>query len=153
MTTENVHGAKSVWVSVFERKGGDGDYTRVFERLEISQQGFLLSKVTLSELEFPVIGGVRDEANWIILTTKRVVWSDDSEQIVLSIDSINDAIANFEELRLAQRTKTDLNQLQVLTMNGEKYTITVEPNKPLIGIWNVLKNVGSRNRNLLRKQS
>jgi hypothetical protein len=40
--------------------------------------------------------------------------------------------------------------LRVITLTGEEYTIELEPGQPLSGTWNVLKNLGTRNRHTTR---
>lgn len=39
-----------------------------------------------------------------------------------------------------------MTNLQVITLSGEEYGIELEPGRPLSGTWNVLKNLGARNR-------
>lgn len=61
--------------SIFERKGGNGRYTSIFDRMQGTQQEEILQKVDLTDLEEPVIGSFRSLNDWLLITTDRVCWS------------------------------------------------------------------------------
>jgi hypothetical protein len=44
-----------------------------------------------------------------------------------------------------------MRQLQVVTMENGEHSIELEPGAPLSGVWNVLKNLGSRNRSAMER--
>jgi hypothetical protein len=136
---------KDTWESIFLRKGGGGAYTRLFDTLEPGQRSTLLRRLVLSETELPVIGSLRDPGNWFVLTTERIVWATRNERHELDTGAIRDAIADLRQLAKS-KSKLEMRTLQVTTLSGEEYTIELEPGLPLSGTWNVLKNIGARNR-------
>ena len=136
---------KGIWESIFRRKGGDGAYTRLFDGMEPGQRSALLSALKLRETELPVIGSLRGPGSWLILTTERLVWASHGKRHELAAENIGDAAADFSQLQNSQ-SKLEMRTLQVTTLTGEEYTIELEPGQPLSGTWNVLKNLGARNR-------
>jgi hypothetical protein len=141
----SVEDLKRTWESIFERKGGNGVYTRLFDSLSPGQQSALLGALRLRETELPVIGSLRGPDSWLILTTQRLVWAARGEQFEVAVPRIRDAIADFRHLANSQ-SKLEMTNLQVTTLSGEEYGIELEPGPPLSGTWNVLKNLGARNR-------
>jgi hypothetical protein len=141
---------KNVMASIFRRKGRDGIYTRLFDNLDPVQHSTLLDQIQLNETEVPVIGSVEGPGNWLVLTTERLVWSIDGKREEVAANIICDATADFRQLQRSKRSKLEMRQLQILTMTGVEYSIELEPGAPLIGVWHVLKNLGTRNRNALK---
>jgi hypothetical protein len=140
---------KNTWESIFRRKGGDGAYTRLFDSLEPGQRSALLSGLKLRKTELPVIGSLRGPESWLVLTTERLVWASHGKRHELAADKIRDAVADFKQLQTSE-SKLDMRTLRVITLTGEEYTIELEPGQPLSGTWNVLKNLGTRNRHTTR---
>lgn len=147
VTAENL---KNTWESIFRRKGGDGAYTRLFDSMEPGQRSTLLSTLTLRGTELPVIGSLLGPGNWLVLTTERIVWVTRGERHELATGNVRDAIADLRQLGNSQ-SKLQMRSLQVTTFSGEKYKVELEPGPPLSGTWNVLKNLGTRNRHAAEK--
>lgn len=137
---------KSTLSAIFERKGHDGRYTRLFDNFEQSQKDLLLREVPLIENELPVIGSVENQDKWLIVTTKRVVWRLGAKKQSLSAQDIQDVVADFRKLVATNHKKDQMRELQILTVTNEKYILEVEEGAPLSGVWNALKNFGARNR-------
>ena len=145
--TSSAKDRRHVLSSIFRRNGGDGNYTRLFENLEPPKQNILLAAIELRDFELPIIGNVCDSRNWLMLTTERLVWCIDNKRNELPIGDIDDAIADLAKFQREQRTKLEWNQLQIITSGSQRYSIDLEPGASLIATWNVLKNIGTRNRN------
>ena len=135
---------KRTWESIFRRKGGSGAYTRLFDSFETAQRLAFMTLLVLREGELPVIGSMRG-SDWLILTTERLMWIMDGKRHELAVETIRDATADLKQLQSGQG-KLDMHTLKVTTLSGEEYTIELEPGQPLSGTWNVLKNLGTRNR-------
>ena len=150
MTLTAAESLKDTWVSIFRRRGGDGTYTRLFDNLDASQRTTLFSMFELRESEVPVIGSVQDSDNWLVLTTERLVWSIGGERQEVPADAVRDATADLKQLQRSD-SKLEMRQLQVVTMGGGEYPIDMEPGAPLSGVWNVLKNLGARNRSMIAR--
>jgi len=151
MTLGATKSLKDTWVSIFRRKGGDGAYTRLFDNLDQPRRSVLLAKLKLHRSELPVIGSIQDSGNWLVLTTERLVWSIGGERRELAADVIRDATADLKQLQRSERSKLEMRQLQVATIRDGEYSIELEAGAPLSGIWNVLKNLGARNRSAIKK--
>jgi hypothetical protein len=136
---------KDKWASIFRRRGGDGTYTRLFDNLDASQRTALFSMFKLRESELPVIGSVQDSDSWLVFTNERLVWSCGGQRQEVPADTVRDVTPDLQHLQHG-RAKLEMRHLQVVTMGGDEYRIEVEPGAPLSGVWNVLKNLGARNR-------
>jgi hypothetical protein len=102
----------------------------------------------------PVIGSIESTRDWLILTTERLAWSAGGQRHELATNIIRDATADLRNLQRGGRSKIEIRELSVLTFDGREYCITLEPGSPLVGTWNVLKNIGARNRHAIeRRQS
>jgi hypothetical protein len=137
---------KSTLSAIFRRKGHDGRYTREFEHLEPFQRDALLGKVTLRDGELPVFGSVENVHTWLIVSTQRIVWRRNGTTQTLAIADVRTAKADFSKMVADGIKKDQLRELQVETMDHKDRTIEVEEGGPLIGMWNVLMNLGTRNR-------
>ncbi len=144
---------KSTLSAVFERKGRDGRYTRLFENLEPSQQDILLKEVSLREGELPVIGSAESQDNWLIVTTERIVWHLKGKTRTLSVHDVRHVKADFTKMVVTGVRKDQLHELQIETVGHEQCTIEVEEGAPLMGVWNALMNLGARNRRTEKEQS
>jgi hypothetical protein len=147
MTLTAAESLKDTWTSIFRRKGGDGTYTRLFDNLDPSQRSMLLAKFKLGGSELPVIGSVQDSGNWLVLTTERLAWCIEGKRREIAANVIRDATADLKHLQHSDHSKLGMRQLQIVTMGDGEYSIELEPGAPLSGVWNVLKNLGARNRN------
>jgi hypothetical protein len=151
MTLTAAESLKDTWVSIFRRKGGDGTYTRLFDNLDPSQRSILLAELKLHESELAVIGSVQDSSNWLVLTTERLAWSIGGERREVAANAIRDATADLKQLQRSEHTKLGMRRLQVVTMGDGEHSIELEPGRPLSGTWNVLKNLGARNRSAINR--
>lgn len=140
--------AKNTWSSIFRRRGANGVYTRLFDSLDCEHQHALITaaELELRENELPVIGSIRDAQNWLILTTDRLLWCIEGRRMELSIEYIRDVGADLGELQRKQQSKLEMRQIRILTLTNLTYPIELEPGPPLSGTWNVLRNIGARNR-------
>lgn len=150
MTLTAAESIRSNWTGIFRRKGGDGTYTRLFENLDAMQQNALLRQIDLREWEFPVVGSFQNPDNWLILTTERLVWSIAADPHEINVHVVRDAVADFDQLQYSGRSKLELRELKVLTIDGGERRIELESGPPLSGVWNILKSIGARNRARLK---
>jgi len=151
MTLTVAESLKNTWTSIFRRKGGDGAYTRLFDNLDPSQRSTLLAEFKLNESELPVIGSIQDSSNWLVLTTERLAWSIEGKRREVAAIVIRDATADLKHLQLRDHSKLETKQLQIVTMGDGEHSIELEPGAPLSGVWNILKNLGTRNRGIVER--
>ncbi|HEU4767450.1 MAG TPA: hypothetical protein VFS77_08740 [Pyrinomonadaceae bacterium] len=131
-------------VSTFKRKGGDGHYVRLFDHLEPWQKDLVLTEMPLREQELPVIGGVEGQEKWFLITTQRIVWRRKDSSQSIPFDQISEASIDFNSL--SRHTKLQTQELEITTQDRKRRTLLLENGFPLIGVWNVLKHIGFRNR-------
>jgi hypothetical protein len=115
--------------------------------LDRAQKEVLLATIELHDQELPIIGSLLNVDNCLLLTTERLVWYFGGIREILGVEEIRDAVADFNKHNYGPETKHKLNELIIITMVNDKYLMTLEPGAPLFGTWNVLKNLGTRNRN------
>lgn len=143
---------KEVWESIYRRRGGNGAYTRLFEDLEQSQQATLLAGLAQRDAELPVIGSLMSGDNWLILSTERLVWCADGKRSELPLLALRDTHVDRGALRTGPSGKTTLDRIEIVTFDEGEHVIRVEPGPPFFGFLNVLKNIGTRNRNRMRSK-
>jgi hypothetical protein len=134
----------SLWMSIFRRKGRNGNFTRLFDAMESSRQNALLSSVTIRESELPVIGSVQDRDNWLLLTTERSVRTIRGERLEIANENVEDVKSDFKTMQRDGITKAKLHELQ-LVVAGEVILVELELGQPLIGVWHILINLRNRN--------
>ena len=61
------------------------------------------------------------------------------------MEQVSEASMDFKSLSSA-RAKLETQDLQITTQNDKHYRFPIEEGPPLIGVWNVLKQIGFRNR-------
>ena len=147
MTAVEPQNRKDILSSIFRRRGANGTYTRLFDNLDVLQKERLLSTIELRDDELSVIGSMPNADNCALLTTRRLVWYFEGARRCVLMEDIRDVVADFNKHNYGSDTKQKLNELIVVTMDRGKQLITLELGAPLFGTWNVLKNVGSVNRN------
>jgi hypothetical protein len=137
---------KNTLSSIFSRKGANGRYTRIFDDLEATQQRFLLDKVQLNPDELAIIGSAEGSETWFLLTTQRIVWRLRGRDEMLALHEVLHAKADFPKMANAGIQKSELRELQIETATRASVSLEVEEGAPLSGLWNVLLNLGARNR-------
>lgn len=136
---------KELLASVFKRRGANGRFTRLFDDLEETQKETLWLQAELSGDELAIIGSVEGPNQWLILTTRKLAWCRGGSKTVLPVEDIVDAVADLHALQQSGPTKAEMRQLQIITKDGQQ-AIEVESGAPLSGVWNVLKGIGTANR-------
>jgi hypothetical protein len=151
MTLNAADRLKDTWTAIFRRKGGDGTHTRLFDNLDLSQRSMLLAEFKLNESERPVIGSLQDSANWFVLTTERLAWSTGGKRQEVATADIRGATGDLKQLQASDHSKLGMRHLKIRTIGEGEYSIEVEPGSPLSGVWNVLSNLGARNRGAIKR--
>ncbi len=128
-------------LQVFEKRGGNGEFTKPFDQLPDSIQSDLLAAATLNEEEVPILASVHSASSWVLLTCDRLLWTVADGVREVSWESIRDATIPVSSMA-ALRSKVKLENaiLEVATDSGA-VEVVIEPGKPFSGFWNVLKMV------------
>jgi hypothetical protein len=131
---------------IFARRGGNGRSTRLFDELEQAHKEALTTAAELSPEELPVLGSFEAKDRWFILTTHRIVWCLGGTKQQLNVSDISDASVDFDAMVRRGEKKSEVRELQIDTVGGDRHVIGIESGPPLLAVWNVLKNLGKRAR-------
>ena len=144
---EDISNKSAVLLSIFKRKGGEGDFTKIItteNNANYINQLELLDKDEKAWLCFK-----KDDLNWLLLTNKRILEEHESVKISISFsDLIETSIAIQEEFSKKIINKEDSTQLSLRDRRGDRYVIKVEKGKPYEGVYQVLHHIASKNQNL-----
>lgn len=135
---------KSLWATIYRRKGDNRSSIRVFEDLEEGQKKRLLE--TAGEMqsgELPVVGGIQNAGCWFLLTSERLIWAVDGEKRNISIESIDYVRPDPKQWR--PNWHKEMTRLYVFTKDGQSLPIDLEPGLPLSGVWQIFVNIARRN--------
>lgn len=137
---------KEVLSAIFLRRGGDGEHSGVFERLRPELREMLLDRCPIKASEEPVLGCVRNNGAWLLMTTERVVSCRHGVVEEVAVDSIVDVRGDVGGVSAGEVMKNELDKLEVVESGGRVVVIEVEPGIPLVGAWSVLVYLSRRNR-------
>ncbi len=127
-------------VRIFRRHGSNGQFARVFDELAEGQRDTLLSAVQLHSDESPVLGGVESSERWFVITTQRATWFCGKQLRTIAARDIRDAVVDLDAFGL-EKTKREMNEVQIVAKSGERLPFPVEAGTPLSGVWNTLKGL------------
>lgn len=132
---------------VFQRSGGDGTLTRQFSALPLDTQTHLRAVAEIRPTEVPILACYRDERQWTLLTSERLLSRAATKKTTLDWQDIEDATIDEHQARIAvgrsPEGKLSLSRLRVLRQRGEELVLELEPGPSFIGFWNVLKTVAN----------
>lgn len=139
MTKMTSRGKADRLLRIFERNGHEGPQTRPFYKLPEMAQKCMLDAVNLASAELPVLASFRSDAQWILITSERVIFVADGVERSLLWSEIDDVTIDPDFMRSAGG-KTALRYL-IIVCGGERVLVEIEPGPPFFGLWNVLKAV------------
>ncbi|SKD09161.1 hypothetical protein SAMN05660461_5042 [Chitinophaga ginsengisegetis] len=132
----------SILISIFRRKGSEGQFTKIIDENSKSQYDNLLS--SLDHDEKGLIVYYRDSVDWLLLTNRRVLAS--SNIIILNSDIIEVSPALQEEFRDMVTNKNKFTRLLVKDKNNKTYILSLEMGYPYEGFFQVLHFIASNNQ-------
>jgi hypothetical protein len=134
----------------FYHRGDEGQYTKAFSRFDKAIQEHLLQVAEAREGEVPAIAAYLDEANWMLLTSWHLSWSEAGAKSTVGLFEIEQVDAEFLEVAHAKmphldRFKDKPPRLFFVTKQGSKKELPCEPRGPFFGLLNVLRLVAGMN--------
>jgi hypothetical protein len=135
---------------LFRLKGGENGKVRLFENLSAPERADLTRRAALAPDEDLVITYFNSDAEWLLVTTRRLIWAEGVSQQSLSL---LDLAAVEPDLRSAatQRSndpesanhgwKLDIGKLHVETTDGRRATLTLQPGEPFFTLCNTLRRL------------
>lgn len=131
----------------FERSGGGGRFSRLFEEHTLEAQQSMRDAASLGAGEVPLIACFLNATEWVLLTSERLISNSKRGFETLDWGQITDA--TVDEMVIAEggaEAKRELDQLEVVVADGRRVPIDLEPGYPFSAFWNVLKLVARSNR-------
>jgi hypothetical protein len=128
---------KSTWSSMFSRKGGSGATTRLWDDWEDEARAAALGKTTLEAEELPVVMARSKAGGPILLTTRRLICDSGAASLR--------EVTSIKPMEFTEKTKDQLNELDVELSSGRSIRITVESGSSYFALWSVLLNIAKRN--------
>lgn len=130
---------------IFTKKGREGEYTKLFENVSIYNKELLFNDVSLRENELPVILGFEIPAEWILLTTERIIWRYKGQ--IRSVENAHiDNVENYIEMQRRAIFHKKPDEIEILVKSDQKIIIHTEEGSSKFGIWSVLNYLVSRNK-------
>lgn len=135
----------SVYLSIFKRKGGEGNYTKIVNDENTNQYSDLLFR--LVENEEPLIVYFKNSINWFLFTNNRIlILHEGSFEAFNNFDIVEVRPALEEELRDRISNKENFTRLKIKMKSNEELLLHLEKGKSYEGIYQVLHFI--RNNNL-----
>lgn len=126
----------SILLSIFKRKGGEGDLTKIIT--PDNSISFINELKSLDKNEEALICYKKDSSNWLLITNTRILQSRLNTKLSISYNKIHKVhLALQDEFIHGIMNKTDFTYL-VLETNNEKYCIEIEKGEPFQGIYQML---------------
>lgn len=131
----------SVMLSIFRRKGGEGEYTKIVNE-EYENKYSKLLKDKIEGEQFLII--YNKDNQFVIITNRRII----TNNFIINILDIKDVIfAMQEEFKDNILSKKNFTRLKLQTFGGETYILELEEGLPYSGIYQVLEFLVQRNNN------
>lgn len=133
------------FTSLFKRGGGKGVFTNLFREFEEAIQNFLILRNPLDQDEEIAIASFKDQENWSLITTKKIIWTVNSVSEFVEISNIKQIRPAWEqriqELVGSTENHTVGEGIKIFTFDGKEYLFYIEEGASSTGIWKVLTSV------------
>ncbi|WP_025744139.1 hypothetical protein [Aquimarina pacifica] len=128
----------SILVSIFKRKGGEGQYTKILnDSIDKKYSDLLSSQLTNNEKGLLIY--YLDSSHWFILTDLRVINNNDMYfNIIENINIKKVSLAIEEEFKDGVRNKKDFTRLLITDHENQNHLLELEKGSPYEGIYQVL---------------
>jgi hypothetical protein len=133
----------SILLSIFKRKGGEGPMTRIVTEQNKPQYAYQFA--LLDENEGLLICFKEDDMNWIALTDGRLLGEQKGMRLSIPYSELSSVdLALMSEFKNNVKSKLDFTRLNLVTLQGNTYSITVEQGLSFRGIFQVLHHLASK---------
>ncbi|MGB3465157.1 MAG: hypothetical protein WBA74_07805 [Cyclobacteriaceae bacterium] len=133
----------SILVSLFKRKGGEGQYTKIVSENNLPES------LVLSGFDSDEIGLIicyKNDSDWFLLSNKRIRSRHEGDTADLNIQDLKEVtLAMQEEFKDGIRNKNDFSRLRITDKNGSSNLLYLEKGQPYEGLYQVLHFLASKN--------
>jgi hypothetical protein len=133
---------------IFLRRGVEGSYTATIDSMSPSRRAALESHCSLTDEELPVIGGYKDEKEWLVITTKKIAWCFDGTHYCIPVSSVVFATIDFDAMQEKRLTMDKVNEILITTKDQGVIPLRMEAGGPMCGVWNVLLHISHQNASI-----
>jgi len=133
---------------IFLKWGSEAIYTMTFDSLSPSQRAALESHCPLTDEELPVIGGYKDEKEWLVITTKKITWCFDGTRFCIPVSTVVSATVDFDAMQEKRLTMDKVNEILINTSDRGVVPLRMEAGGPMCGVWNVLLHISHQNASI-----
>ena len=135
----------TVLLSLFNRKGGEGIFTKIITKENNFQYEDLLFHVESKEIG--LIVSRKDLLSWVLITDKRVILCENGDVFKYHFKDIVEIRAALnEEFQDGILDKQMFSRIYLKTMDTKEHIIQIEPGLPFQGVYQVLHFIGSQNK-------
>jgi hypothetical protein len=96
----------------------------------------LLSLADVHPPEEAAFGLLRAEHDWVLVTSRRIVWRERGDRQTIELMELADA--RLEIIDVRARGKADVDVLTVTTRSGARHRLRLEGGPPIFGAWKAL---------------
>lgn len=133
-----------VLLAIFRRKGGEGLFTKIMNEGNKFQYVNQLSN--LSEDEEALICYKKNEHNWLLLTTNRIIAEYDDVKLSLLLSDLREVSPDLKGEAINWIINREgFTRLLLKDFNGKDTIITLETGKPFQGMFQLLHYIASQN--------
>jgi len=132
---------KGTFASIFRRKGGPGEHTKLFEEFSLETQKQISDSFSISKDELPVLASLPTQNDAILLTTRRLHVRDASGHRKFEVSDI----ILVKPVEFAKVRKESMKLIAIQARNNQEALLRVEEGRPFFGILSILMNIVHRN--------
>ncbi|MCV6628693.1 MAG: hypothetical protein OIF50_02420 [Flavobacteriaceae bacterium] len=128
----------STLLSIFKRKGGEGEFTKIVNTKVYDKFSDMLS-VTLRDDEKGLILCYLGFSKWTFLTNQRLFYKRDSIAGIIDNNNIKKvSLAIDDEFRFGVKDKKEFTRLLLKEKEGKNHLLLLESGEPFEGFYQVL---------------
>jgi hypothetical protein len=128
---------KTTWSSIFSRKGGSGETTRLWDDWDDDSRAAVLGKISFEPEELPVLLAHSKAGGATLLTTRRLICDAGSAPVR--------EVVGVEAAKFTENRKDQLTELDVELSTGRSLRVAVQSGSSYFALWSVLLNIARRN--------
>ncbi|MDR6546397.1 hypothetical protein J2810_002456 [Chryseobacterium rhizosphaerae] len=127
----------SIYVSIFNRKGGEGLYTKVINENNKKSYEDLFNELDEKEKAFIIY--YKNTLNWLLFTNFNILGCTEGGRFIINLSEIIEVqLALHEEYEDRITDKEKFTRLKIKTKNKDCFILNVEEGKPYQGLYQVL---------------